>query len=158
LATHNSGGNNVVYAGIISNNQTIANGDNHDTAKRLVAVFRSTDQGANWRQLQNMPVVNPNSMVGNNAYLTAHPTDPNVLFVGGAATPRFRVLIDDVTPANDNWNDNYATGSNGSSPHADPRQLVFADATTAYESSDGGIYRLVNPDTPATRVCAILHW
>ena len=157
LAVHDSPGSNVVYAGVIRNNQSISGGDNHAGATRLVALFRSTDQGANWRQIQNIPLnmgvpnVHPNSMAGNNAYLTAHPTDPNVLFVGGAATPRFRVVMDDGTPANDSWADNYAS-SNGTSPHADPRQLVFANANTAYETSDGGIYRLLDPDLPATRM------
>ena len=38
LAVHNSGGTNVVYAGVINNGQ-------------LGGLFRSTDQGANWTQL-----------------------------------------------------------------------------------------------------------
>ena len=162
LAVHDNAGVNVLYVGIIRNNLTITGGDNHAGAERLFAVFRSLDQGATYRQIQNIPTdmgvpnVHPNSMAGGNAYLTAHPTDPNVVFVGGAATPRLRVVVDDNDPSNDNWDDDYFS-SNGTSPHADPRRFVFASATQAYESSDGGIYRLFNPDDSGNRRWEPMH-
>src|SRR5262249_28858270 len=41
--------------------------------------------------------------------------------------------------------------ANGTAPHPDSRAMVF-DNGNLLEACDGGIYRLVNPDTPATRV------
>src|SRR5262249_23368829 len=57
--------------------------------------------------------------------------------------------VDDVTPANDSWADAFSD-SNGTRPHDDPRQLLFV-GNNAIETNDGGVYRLFDPNTSATR-------
>jgi hypothetical protein len=150
LATTNSGGIDVAYVGVVRSCVIIPNGDNHDNGNRVVSVFRSTDQGGNWRLVQNMPQTNgvptisPGSQAENNFEILASPTNPNVLFIGSAPNVRIRVTMNDNNPASDSWNESIESAG-GVSPHDDPRNMVF-DGNTLLDTSDGGISRLFDPD------------
>ena len=162
LAVHDSGGANVVYAAIIRDDIALPAPFNPRT-NRLFAIFRSTDQGANWRQLQNMPVISPGAQAGAHFAMAAHPTNPNVLFVGGDAPDpslapsqmtRYRAVANDGNPALDAWQLVADTGTvDNTRPHADTRDLVFANDANGnlalVNTDDGGIYRLFDPDLVA---------
>ncbi len=45
---------------------------------------------------------------------------------------------------------NVLAGANGTAPHADSRELIFDSAGRIREADDGGLYRLDNPNTPAS--------
>ncbi len=162
LAVHNSGGIDVVYAAIMRNDIALPAPFNPRT-NRLFAVFRSTDQGANWRQLQNMPVISPGAQAGAHFAMVAHPTNPNVLFVGGdapdpslapAQMTRYRMVANDGNPALDTWQLVADSGTvDNTRPHADTRDMAFATDGNGnpvlINTDDGGIYRLFDPDSVA---------
>ncbi len=163
LAVHDSGGTNVVYAAIIRNDVVLPSPPFNARTNRVFAIFRSTDQGANWRQMQNMPVINPGAQAGAHFSLIAHPTDPNVLFVGGDAPDgslappqmtRYRAVANDGNPALDAWQLVADSGTvDNSRPHADSRDFAFANDgngnLSLLNTDDGGIYRLFDPDLTA---------
>jgi hypothetical protein len=111
-----------------------------------------------------MLVVNPGAQGGLHFSMVAHPTDPDVVFLGGDAPvpddgpgglnpfasgymSRYRVTMDDATPANDAWTPITDFNANGTRPHADARDAVFDSNGDLVEVDDGGIYRLVDPDS-----------
>lgn len=163
LAVHNTGGNNVVYAAIIRNDVALPSPPFNSRTNRVFAMFRSTDMGANWRQLQNMPVINPGAQAGAHFAMIAHPTNPNVLFVGGDANDptlvppqmtRYRMVANDGNPGLDAWQLVTDTGTvDNTRPHADSRDLAFGNDgngnLSLIETDDGGIYRLFDPDLTA---------
>ncbi|UOQ90603.1 hypothetical protein MUN74_06745 [Agromyces endophyticus] len=86
LAVHNSAGNNVVYAGVVNSGQ-------------LNGLWRSTNQGTNWTQLDT-PVTNeggaivglqprekPGGQGGVHFSIVADPGDPTLVYVGGDRQP-----------------------------------------------------------------------
>jgi uncharacterized repeat protein (TIGR01451 family) len=163
LAVDNSGGTNVVYAGIINGG-------------RLNGLWRSTDQGANWTQLDTpqtnengtligiQPREKPGGQGGVHFSIVADPTNANVVYVGGDRQPT-------VPPANTFPNSigaNDFSGrlfrcdaslaanlqcvalthigtANNSSPHADSREMRFDVNGDIIETDDGGVYRQTNP-------------
>ncbi|HEX6869360.1 MAG TPA: sialidase family protein, partial [Candidatus Limnocylindrales bacterium] len=162
LAVHNSGGTNVVYAGVINNGQ-------------LGGLFRSTDQGANWTQLDT-PVTNeggtivginprpkPGGQGGVHFSILADATNPNVVYVGGDRQPNnngfpnavgandfsgrlFR--CDASLAANAQCTSLTHNGTpNNSAPHADSREMVFDVNGDIVETDDGGVYRQTDPST-----------
>ncbi len=163
LAVHDNGGTNVVYAAIIRNDVALPSPPFNARTNRVFAMFRSTDGGANWRQLQNMPVINPGAQAGAHFAMLAHPTNSNVLFVGGDAPDgslappqmtRYRFVANDGNPALDAWQLVADSGTvDNSRPHADTRDLAFANDANGNLSlvnvDDGGIYRLFDPDLVA---------
>jgi hypothetical protein len=150
LTVHNDATNNVVYADIINTNGT------------LNGVFRSTNQGGNWTSLGvPSPSIYPGAQGILHGALAADPTDPNIVFISGdrqnnpfpntngcnsfsANTFRWTGAV---------WENVVCNGANGTSPHADSRGMQFDADGNLLQANDGGIYRLVNPNTPATR-----HW
>ena len=175
LSVHNSGGNNVVYAGVIN-------------AGGLNGLWRSTDQGANWTQLDT-PTTNetgtiiglqprggqkPGGQGGTHFSIRSDPANPNIVYLGGDRQPQ------DPGPNNipgdndDTWpnsigannftgrlfrcNASLAAGSqclpithngtsNNSAPHADSREIVFDANGDIIETDDGGIVRQTDPTT-----------
>src|SRR5205085_10982517 len=49
------------------------------------------------------------------------------------------------------WENVVCNGAHGTSPHADSRGMQFDADGNLLQANDGGIYRLVNPNNPATR-------
>lgn len=156
------GGTNVVFVGVVNNGQ-------------LAGLFRSTDQGANWTQLDTPQTneggtnvgINPRpkpggqggvhfSIVGDNA-------DANVVYVGGDRQPNNNGFPNSIG-ANDfsgrlfRCDASLAAGSqcapithngtaNNSAPHADSREMVWDANGDMIETDDGGVYRQSDPAT-----------
>ncbi|MEW6161398.1 MAG: hypothetical protein AB1813_28550, partial [Verrucomicrobiota bacterium] len=175
LAAHSSGApaQTVLYAAISNQN-----------TRQLVDVFRSTN-GTNWTpmgpaqtndQRGGVAVVNglhPGSQAEFHFSFVAHPTDPEVVFIGGdtqvivhnpaagninaagSTTLSARIFRGDANPATATpgqaaqaqvWEPIVAGYANGTAPHADSRVMIFDSNGTLLEGDDGGLYRLVNPD------------
>lgn len=164
LAVHNSGGTNAVYAGVINNG-------------RLNGLWRSTDQGANWTQLDTpqtneggtiiglQPREKPGGQGAIHFSIRADPTNANVVYVGGDRQPvggngNFPNSIgaSDFSGRLFRCNASLAAGSqctplthNGTSdnsaPHADSREMVFDANGDIIETDDGGVYRQTDPST-----------
>jgi len=148
LSVHDSGSDNVLYAAVLQNNVPPPT----NFTQRVVGLFRSLDQGDTWRAVQNLPQIPQNGQAAWHFTFVAHPTDPDVLFIRGDVNDGYRVVMDDVTPANDSWNPTLGAGANGTSPHADSRDMTFDANGDLLEADDGGLYRLVDPDNAGTRV------
>ena len=155
---------------------------------QLSGLFRSTDQGANWIQLDTPQTteggvgfgLQPREKSGAqgriHASILADATSGNVVFLGGDRQPRpgpdgIEGNGDDAFPNSIGANDFSGrlfrvdaslaagtqaapvtnNGANGTSPHADSRDMLFDANGNILESDDGGIYRLLNPNNPATR-------
>ena len=176
ITVHNSAGNNVIYAG------TITNGG------QLGGVFRSTDQGANWTRMdvpgiiegggnfvglhpREKDVTVPGGQGRIHFSIVADPADPDLVYVGGDRQPRTgpdgiegnaddawpnavgannftgRLFIGDASQAaGSQWTPVTDNGAGGTGPHADSRDMVIDANGNIIESDDGGIYRLTDID------------
>jgi hypothetical protein len=164
LAAHDAGASTVLYAGIAD-----------QVTRQLINVFRSADNGGTWNPLD--PAGPPQTTEGGAAQgvipngqgethfsLAAHPTDPDVVFVGGdthntiigqggsqivANSWSARIFRGDRTPPAGVpiWEAVVAGFANGTAPHADSRNMVFDSDGSLIETDDGGINRLRFPDT-----------
>ena len=164
LAVSNAGGTNAVYAGVINNGS-------------LNGLWRSTDQGANWTQLDS-PQTNdggtinglqpdgnfrPGGQGGTHFSILADNTDANIVYVGG---DRQASLGSNTLGATDfsgrlfRCDASLASGSqctalthnqtaNASAPHADSREMAFDADGNILETDDGGIYRRTSPRNAA---------
>lgn len=152
---------NVVYAGVVN-------------AGQLNGLWRSTDQGANWTQLDT-PVTNesdgttiglqprqkPGGQGGTNFSILADRTNANLVHLGGDRQPgpfpnsigannfTGRLFRCDATlPAGAQCTPLTHNGtSNNSAPHADSREMVFDPNGNIIETDDGGVYRRTLPQT-----------
>jgi len=153
LSVHNSTDNNVLYAAIISN-----------STFRLSGVFRSTDQGGSWVAMGvPTPDIFPGAQGTIHGALLAHPTDPNVVFIGGdrqngpfpnangCTTFSANVFRGDAArlPGNP-WQSVVCASANGTAPHADSRAMAFDASGNLLHADDGGIYQLLDPDNEAS--------
>ena len=160
LTIHNDATNNVVYADVID-----ANG-------ALSGVFRSTNQGRSWTSLgvPNPPiyprVIRKGDRGDIHGAIAADPSNPNVVFISGDAQDiQFDKMGDPIKNANGcttfsanvfrytgtAWENVVCNGANGTSPHADSRFMTFDADGNLLQANDGGIARLVSPNTPAMR-------
>jgi hypothetical protein len=158
LSVHNSPGNDVLYAAVID-----SNGD-------LQGVFRSADLGVNWTALgvPSPQILHQQGLTWHGA-IALDPTNPNVVFISGdrqdlPTIPNvngcvaisgnvFRADASLAAP----WQNVVGYGAQGSSPADDARALVFDGNGDLLQANDGGIYRLVTPDNPSTRVWISLN-
>lgn len=146
LAIYNSLGGNAVYVAI-------------DVAKQLSKVYRSSDTGSapgnsfgTWTILGTAPLVNIGKQGDSNLALVADPTDSNGVFVSGDYLGK-----GDVSGGAFRWDGVYKiwrpmdrfdpinNGPTNSAPHADSRSMTFGPNGDLFQTSDGGIYRLINP-------------
>jgi len=159
LSAHNDVSTNVVYAAVISTSGGLAN------------VYRSTDHGLSWTA---MGVPSPSAFPGNqgtiHGALVADPSDPNIVFLSGdrQSSPfpnangcsnfSANVFRGDASllPANP-WQNVVCNGAHGTSPHADSRALAFDPHGSLLHANDGGLYKLVAPSDPASRVWVSLQ-
>src|SRR5262249_9169978 len=138
----------------------------------LSGVFRSTNQGGSWTSLgvPSPPVYGPNKQGSVHGALAADPANPNVVFIAGDAQN-----ADGPPPTgfpNTNgcnsftanvfrytgtiWENVVCSGANGTSPHPDSRDMQFDANGNLLQANDGGIYRLVSPDTAGRRWASVL--
>ena len=151
LAVHNSTGNNVVYAALMST--------------QLNGVFRTTDQGGSWTSMGvPSPTIHPGGQGSIHGAVVAHPSDPNVIFisgdrqdgpfpnVNGCNTFNANIFRGDAAllPANP-WQNAVCNGANGTAPHADGRAMAFDAAGNLLHADDGSISRLLSPDNQSVR-------
>jgi hypothetical protein len=154
LTVHNDAVNNVVYAAVIASDQTLS------------GVFRSTTQGGSWTSLGvPSPPILPGMSGSNHAAFAADPSNPMVVFIAGdsqvgpfpngngctnftanvfrhTGTVWENVVCDGAKPTG---------ATTGTSPHSDSRFMAFDAKGNLLQANDGGIARLVNPNTAATR-------
>jgi hypothetical protein len=153
LSVHNST-SNVVYADIIN------------TSGTLSGVFRSTNQGGSWTSLSvPAPSIYPGGQGIVHGALVADPTNPNVVFIAGDRQNNpfpnvngcnnfsANVFRGDASllPGNP-WQNVVCNGANGTSPHADSRDMQFDANGNLLQANDGGIFRLTNPNNAVTRI------
>lgn len=145
LALHDAGATTVVFAGLVS------------SAGALSGVFRYVENGLDdnalggiddatettWAAIGVTPAIHGGNQGFNNFSIVADPVNANVVYVGG---DRPANLFRGDAGAN-SWTD-LGTGTLGTRPHADSRDLVFIDNTTLVETDDGGIFRLTNAAAP----------
>lgn len=155
MAVHNSPGNNVLYAVLFDKDTPNPNPPPPATITTLTA-FRSIDQGTTWTPMDNPPQLG----IPRHTSIAADPTDPNVVFVssvvgqdtGNCNRPSGRANRGDASAAaGSQWVQVTCDGANGTSPHPDSRDLEFDANGDLLEASDGGVYRLTKPNTPAMR-------
>jgi hypothetical protein len=149
LSVHNDASNNVVYADVIASNGTLS------------GVFRSTNQGGSWTSLGLPPInIYPGAQGFFHGAIAADPSDPNVVFISG---DRQDSPFPNANGCNafsgtlfrwaGTWESTEAVcnGANHTSPHADSRFITFDANGSLLQTNDGGIVRLVTPNTSATR-------
>src|SRR5262249_32647888 len=152
-SVHNAATTKVAYADIIK------------TGGTLNGVFRSTNQGGAWTSLGvPNPQIYPGGQGGIHGALVADPSNANVVFIAGdrqnSPFPNVNgcnnfsanVFRGDASllPGNP-WQNAVCNRANGTSPHADARAMQFDANGNLLQANDGGIFRLTNPNTSATR-------
>jgi photosystem II stability/assembly factor-like uncharacterized protein len=148
LAVHDSATGNAVYAMVVN------------AFGKLGGVFRSTDQGNNWTSLGTPPIdIYQNRQGTLHGAIAADPNDPNVVYISGDGDFTRPGIVEAPTVMrgdtsllpNNIWTNVYADGANNTAPHPDSRALAFDDNCNLVYTSDGGVYRLNQPNDPATR-------
>ena len=153
LTTHIGAVDRVVYAAVIATDDTLS------------GVFRSTNHGGSWTSLGvPSPPIYPGKQGSFNGAFAADPSNPNVVFIAGDRQngpfpPPDFVNGNGCNAYNANvfrytgtaWENIVCKGANGTAPHPDSRFMAFDASGNLLQASDGGIVRLVNPNTAATR-------
>jgi hypothetical protein len=150
LTIHNDASNNVVYADVIASNGTLS------------GVFRSTNQGGSWTSLGvPSPSIYPGAQGFFHGAFAADPVNPNVVFISGDTQSgpfpnangchAFSGTLFRWTGTA--WELAVCNGANATSPHADSRFMTFDANGDLLQTNDGGIVRLVSPNSAGNR-----HW
>ncbi len=145
LAYHSSSQGGVLYAALLSTAKlgNDENGDPITDGVRLRALFRSSDQGAHWRQATNLVQTNPGESEQGSIHfaMVADPIDPYTVYLRGT-TGGYKVQFDPGPGQNDQW----VSIMGSPQPHPDTRDLVFLSRTSPddplvlLEADDGGVY------------------
>jgi hypothetical protein len=151
-----------VWAAVLFNGTLQTNGGTNS------GIFRSTNQGGAWTAF-TAPVDDgsggglfPGGQGQLHFSMVADPFNPDVIYVGGdrqpiapnpfSGTTSFsgRHFLGDISA--NTWTTLEGTvGANGTAPHPDSRDMVFAfdpgtGLPTIIETDDGGVYRLSDPE------------
>jgi hypothetical protein len=167
LAVHNNStlGTNAIYAAIISNAGATVDGcpQPPTLCGHLQGVFRSDNGGETWTAL-GVPALEvfPGGQGVIHGAILAHPTDPNVVFIGGdrqdlpfpnvngCTTFSANIFHGDAAQLPENpWQSVVCNGAGDTAPHADSRAMVFDAHGNLLHADDGGIYQLLDPDNEA---------
>jgi len=106
----------------------------------LLGFFKTTDGGANWVKLANMPNYCDHQCWYDQA-IAVDPNNPNVVFAGGAAN----ATVYRSTDGGLEWT-NVTQGADGFILHADLHALAFSsDSNVLYAGNDGGVWRASPP-------------
>ncbi len=169
FAVHASAGFNAVYVAVINDGQ-------------LDGVYRSGNQGGTWQRMDLPVTNEGGELVGVNPEeseerpggqgsihfsIVADPLHPFVVFVGGDRQPDpfpnsigaedysgrlFRGDASKLPGIGAQWRPVTHDFAQGSAPHADSREMVFAADNTLIQTDDGGIYRLLNATSNSTDI------
>ena len=154
MSVHNSPGNNVIYAGVLT-------GQGGVEGVGLETVYLSSDQGSTW-----IAMTPPRDELGplhraqgqKHGSILADLNDPNVVYAGGASQITFgnhgcgwegRHFRGDA--ASGEWSTLECTPDDTTNAHTDSRVMAFDANGDLLEGNDGSIYRLTNRDDPANR-------
>ena len=108
----------------------------------LDSLFRSPDGDGPWTALDT-PITN---QFGNwFLAIAADPNDTNTVYVAGGGGGRFRVDASQPSGSQSTTIRGGAGTMNGTSPHADARDLAFDANDDLIEGDDGGVYRQTDP-------------
>ena len=134
LSIHNSPGSYAVYAGVIGPASA------GSSLNVLTGVFRSTNQI--WSKLGTAPGIHTNGQGDVHFSILADRDNPNVVYVNGDSGNPMK-----YDPATGNWVDVAKSGANGTGPHSDSRDMKFDANGNIIEADDGGLYRLLKPNS-----------
>ncbi len=138
MAVHNNGTTNAEFVAVIN-------------ASSLASVWRSTDVGATWTQMDTPAAHNgPQGQI--HFSITADRSNANFVFIGGdritsspftgnlfrgnaslALGSQFTTIIE--------GNANDSVGSGNTTPHADSREMIMDANGNLIQGDDGGLYR-----------------
>ena len=139
------------------------------TIKSLAGVFLSSNQGGSWNQLTAAPNVVAGGQTPVNLHLAIDPTNKNIVYLSGdayqncgGATPTSFCSIE-LFRVNYNPAGNTSTATSltfegtsannfldANTVHADSRSITFDQAGNLILTSDGGVYKLTNPQGSGT--------
>jgi hypothetical protein len=141
----------VVYAMVIG------------TGGAATGVFRSANGGATWTALGvPTPTIHPGFQGIVHGAVEADPSNPHIVYVAGdRQDPPFpntngcdnfsaNVFRGDASLASP-WQNIVCNGAQGTSPHADSRDMAFDSYGNLLQANDGGFYRLDNPASASRR-------
>jgi hypothetical protein len=131
----NTNPNHVIYA--------VLDGPNPGTYNRHTIAWSLGDN--TWHQMDNL---SRNDYEGRYRVL-AHQHNPNVLFITGYQSGVDRG--DRSLAPGSQWLGMNGSAANNTGPHVDGWSMSFDSHGNLLQTNDGGIYRLINPDDPATR-------
>ena len=110
-----------------------------DYPQTVGGVYKSVDGGQNWTLILDVK----NRPTGCCDNIGVHPSNPDIVFLGGSYPSIFRSLDGGKTWAS-------VAGTGASELHADGRSIVFsADGNRLYFGNDGGAYSTTNITTPS---------
>jgi hypothetical protein len=134
-----------------------------DTSGVATGVFRSANGGATWTSLGvPAPTIHPGAQGIVHGAIEADPVNPNVVYVAGDRQNfpfpnangcnafSANVFRGDASLASP-WQLAVCNGAQGTSPHADARDMDFDNNGNLLQANDGGFNRLENPDAAARR-------
>jgi len=145
----------VVYAMVIDSNGAAS------------GVFRSANGGASWTALGvPSPTIHPGGQGIIHGAIEADPSDPNIVYVSG---DRQDFPFPNTNGCNDfsantfrgnaalalPWQLVVCNGAQGTSPHADSRDMEFDSSGNLLQANDGGFYRLDNPNLASRRWASV---
>ncbi len=129
---------NVVYAATTKSNSCLNN------------IYRSDDYGQTWTVIgpgggSFDPYANPgvNCQGWYDNAIAVDPSDPDEIIVGGVRLYKW-VRTPGTSPVAGQWTQIATTFNFGGNPyyvHADVHKIVYADASTIYVATDGGVFR-----------------
>jgi hypothetical protein len=141
----------VVYAMVIDSNG-VATG-----------IFRSADHGASWTALGvPAPTIHPGFQGIVHGAIEADPVNTNLVYVSGDRQDfpfpnslgcnnfSANIFRGDASLASP-WQNIVCDGAQGTSPHADSRDMAFDSTGNLLQANDGGFYRLDNPNAVTRR-------
>ena len=139
------------------------------TNSTLAAVYLSSNQGASWNQLTAAPNVVAGGQTPVNLHLAIDPTNKNIVYLSGDAYQNCGGPSPGSFCSIEVFRVNYNPGSNTSTAtsltnegtsannfldantvHADSRSITFDQSGNLILTSDGGMYKLTNPQGSGT--------
>jgi fibronectin type 3 domain-containing protein len=117
------------------------------TGAELAEVSRYNPVAGSWTSFSYVPGIHAGLQGALHGSLVADPADGNIVYVGGDRDPHmFRGDL-----GLDVWFVIQAPGANNTSPHPDSRDMEFDANGNIVQADDGGVYRLVSPNSDADR-------
>jgi photosystem II stability/assembly factor-like uncharacterized protein len=116
----------------------------------LLEMLMTTDGGTTWTALTKTP-----NYMGNqgwyNTSLAVDPSNPNIVYAGGQNSSGFGQVAKakgfiESTDGGNTWTDIATGAANQSGPHTDHHAIAFDANGKLLDGTDGGIWRLDNPN------------